>query len=275
MEVALAMHDVIIVGAGPAGLSAAISVRQRGKTVAVISNDSAKSALYKAREIGNYPGFPKISGQELLDKLAGHASEMGAGIKTGLVTTILPVGNAFNVGFGVEILESKSVILATGVAQTSLFPGEAELLGRGVSYCATCDGMLFRRKRVCVVCHAPEAEEEAEYLESIGCDVTRLTTKNIKVNGKQMVTSVTADGKEIECAGVFILRQTIAPYLMLANLETEDGHIRAAPSGNTNIPGAFAAGDCTGAPYQIAKAVGEGQVAAMAALDYIKKLTAH
>jgi len=263
------MYDVIIVGGGPAGLSAAISVRQRGKTVAVISNDSSKSGLYKAKEVGNYPGLPMISGLELLKKLTDHASGMGAELITGRVNTILPIGSSFSVGVGTEILTSRSVILATGITQTSLFPGEAELLGRGVSYCATCDGMLFRGKRVCIVCLTPEAWEEAGYLESIGCEVVRLETKNVKVNGEQFVTSVTADGEEIECAGVFIMRQTVAPYLMLANLEIEDGHIRASSTGETNIPGAFAAGDCVGAPYQIAKAVGQGQVAAMSALDTI------
>jgi len=267
------MYDVIIVGAGPAGLSAAISIRQRDKTVAVVSNDGTKSGLYRAKEIGNYPGLPKISGSELLQKLTEHAYDMGARLITGRVNTILPIGNTFSVGYGVEILQSMSIILATGITQTSLFPGEAELLGRGVSYCATCDGMLFRRKRVCIVCHAPEAEEEAEYLETIGCDVIRLSTKKIKVNGKEMVTSVTADGKEIECAGVFIMRQTIAPYLMLANLEIEGGHISAGPTGNTNVPGAVAAGDCVGIPYQIAKAIGQGQVAAMAAMEHDRQLT--
>ena len=263
------MFDAIIVGGGPAGLSAAISVRQRDKTAAVISNNSANSGLYKAHEIHNYPGIPTISGADLLQKLTSHALSAGAELITGRVSTILPTGNTFSVGFGMEVLTSKSIILAMGVTQTSLFKGEAELLGKGVSYCATCDGMLFRGKRVCVVCLAPEAGEEAEYLESIGCDVVRLETKNIVVNGEDYVTSVTADGETIECSGVFILRQTVSPGLMLANLETENGHIRAGGSGETNIPGVFASGDCVGAPYQIAKAVGQGQVAAMSALKYI------
>ena len=266
------MFDIIVVGGGPAGLSAAISVRQRDRTVAVISNDSAKSGLYRAKEIGNYPGFPMISGPELLGRLTDHASGMGAELITGRVNTILPIGSEFSVGFGVEILSSRSVILATGITQTSLFPGEAELLGRGVSYCATCDGMLFRGKRVCIVCLTPEAWEEARYLESIGCDVVTLETKKITVNGEQFVTSVTADGEEIECAGVFIMRHTVAPYHIIANLDVEDGHIYASSAGETNIPGVYAAGDCLGAPYQIAKAVGQGQVAAMSALEYVGKL---
>jgi len=262
------MFDIIIVGGGPAGLSAAITARQRDKSAAVISNDSTKSGLYRAKEIGNYPGFPQITGAELLQRLTDHASGVGATLITGRVNTILPIGDTFNVGYGTEILIAKSLVLATGVLQTSLFPGEAELLGKGVSYCATCDGMLFRGKRICVVCLTPDAEEEAEYLESIGCDVIRVRTKKVRINGENQVTSVSVNEEEIECAGVFILRQAVAPHLMLANLETEKGHIRAGYSGETNIPGVFAAGDCVGAPYQISKAVGQGQIAAMSAMEY-------
>ena len=266
------MQDIIIVGGGPAGLSAAITARQRGKSATVISNDASKSGLYKAREIGNYPGFPGISGPELLGKLAGHAAIAGATLITGKANAVLPAEGAFHVGYGTEILTSKSLILATGVAQTGLFPGEEELLGSGVSYCATCDGMLYRGKRVCVACLAPEADEEAEYLASIGCDVVKLKTKNLAIKGEGHVTSVVADGEEIECAGVFVLRQAVAPHLLVPGLETEGGHIKASASAATNIPGIFAAGDCTGAPYQVAKAVGEGLIAALSASEYAGSL---
>jgi len=263
------MQDTIIVGGGPAGLSAAITARQRGMSATVVSNDASKSGLYKAREIGNYPGLPGISGPELLDKLAGHAAIAGATLITGKVNAVLPAEGAFHVGFGAEILTSKSLILATGVAQTGLFPGEEELLGSGVSYCATCDGMLYRGKRVCVACLAPDADEEAEYLSSIGCDVVKLKTKNLVIRGEGRVTSVVADGDEIECDGVFVLRRAVAPHLLVPGLETENGHVKASASAATNVPGVFAAGDCVGAPYQVAKAVGEGLVAALSASEYI------
>ena len=266
------MLDIIIVGGGPAGLSAAITARQRDRKAAVISNDGTKSGLYKAQEINNYPGFPSISGPELFQKLTDHASEAGATLITGRVNTILPLGDIFSVGYGTDILEAKSLILATGVAQASHFPGEEELLGKGVSYCATCDGMLFRGKRICVACLSPEAEKEAEYLSAIGCEVIKLQTRKIRINGENRVASVTADGENIECAGVFILRQAIAPHLLLPGLQTEDGHISAGAMAGTNIPGVFAAGDCAGKPYQIAKAAGQGLVAALSASEYISTL---
>lgn len=263
------MHDIIVIGSGPAGLSAAITARMREKSVVVISNSSGESGLYKAAEIGNYPGLPAISGAELSKKMAAHAAGMGATLITGRVTTFLPMGKEISVGYGSEILTGKSLILATGIVQAAVFPGETALLGSGVSYCATCDGMLYRGKKVVVVCLSPDAEEEADFLTSIGCQVTKLKTKNIKVNGTERVTSVTADGEEIPCDGVFILRQTIAPASLIPGLETNKGHIKVDQSMKTNIPGVFAAGDCTGTPYQIAKATGEGQVAVLSAVEYL------
>ncbi|NLA87638.1 MAG: FAD-dependent oxidoreductase, partial [Clostridiales bacterium] len=200
-----------------------------------------------------------------------HAADMGAELITGRVTTVLPMGKEISVGYGTEILTGKRLILATGIVQASVFPGEAELLGSGVSYCATCDGMLFRGKKVVVVCLSPDAEEEADFLTSIGCQVIKVKTKKIKVNGEDRVTSVTADGEGIPCDGVFILRQTIAPASLIPGLETEKGHIKVDRSMKTNMPGVFAAGDCTGTPYQIAKAAGEGQVAVLSAVEYLTR----
>ena len=265
------MYDIIVIGGGPAGLSAAINGRQKGRSVAVVSNDSSQSGLYKALEVWNYPGFPKITGRALIKKLADHAVAAGAELITGRVSVVMPMGTEFSIGYGTEILSAKSLIIATGVAQTSLFPGEAEYLGRGVSYCTTCDGMLFRGKRVCAVCHAPEAEEEAAYLESIGCEVIRVKTKDIVIKGGDYITSITAAGEEIGCEGVFIMRHAVAPHLLVSGLEMDGRHIRTDLDCQTNISGVFAAGDCTGTPYQIAKAVGQGLVAALAASDFVIK----
>jgi len=267
--------DIIVVGGGPAGLSAVISARQRDSSVTVISNDRSKSGLYRARLIDNYPGLPGITGAELLDRLFTHASAAGANMITGQVSAILPSENTFHVGYGSEFLTSKSVILAIGIAQKSLFPGEEALLGYGVSYCATCDGMLYRGKRVCVVCLTSEADAEADYLASIGCDVIRIKSRKVEIIGEQKVTAVIADGEFITCDGVFILRDSVAPHLLLPGLETKNGLILADSSGKTNIPGVYAAGDCVSTPYQVAKAVGQGFVAALSASEYVKNMGIH
>ncbi|NLB29177.1 MAG: FAD-dependent oxidoreductase, partial [Clostridiales bacterium] len=200
------MRNIIIIGSGPAGLSAAITARSRGQTVCVISNDASGSGLYKAPAVDNYPGLPGISGAELSAKLRDHALETGAEIITGRVTSALKTKSGVSVAYGNDMLAGKALILAPGVIQTSVFPGEAELLGRGVSYCATCDGMLYRGKKVVVLSLSPEAPEEAEYLRSIGCDVEELTPKNVVINGADKRESITADGRDIACDAVFVLR---------------------------------------------------------------------
>ena len=205
------MRDIIIIGSGPAGLSAAITAISRGKSVSIVSNDASGSGLYKAPVIDNYPGFPGISGAALSKKLRDHAIEAGAEIITGRVTSALKSKSSISVAYGNDMVSGKVLILAPGVVQTAVFPGEPELLGRGVSYCATCDGMLYRGKKVVVLSLSPEAPSEAEYLRSIGCEVTELTTKNVTVNGTAKLESITADGEEILCDAVFILRRSISP----------------------------------------------------------------
>lgn len=263
------MYDIIIIGGGPAGLSAAITARTRGLTAAVITTDRAQSGLYKAPSIANYPGLPAISGSELLSKLTAHAAGMGAELLSGRVISVM-AGDTFFVSYGQEFAEGRALILSAGIVQTGAYEGEKELLGRGVSYCATCDGMLYRGKRVCAVCLAPDSEAEAEHLESIGCIVTRVKKGDIRINGSERVESVTVDGEDIPCEGVFILRRSIAPDTLIPGLELRDGHIAVDKDMATNIPGVFAAGDCIGRPYQIAKAVGEGQLAAFSAEEHIK-----
>ena len=262
------MHDIIIIGSGPAGLSAAIAARSRGKSVVIVSNNASGSGLYKAPAVDNYPGLPGISGAELSRKLLSHAVDMGAEIITGRVTSALKLNDSISVAYGNDMISGKALILTTGVVQTSVFPGEAELLGRGVSYCATCDGMLYRGRNVVVVSLSPEAAAEAEFLRSIGCGVTELTTKNVVINGTDKLESITADGSEIPCDAVFVLRPSISPSALLPGLEITNGHIVVSHGYKTTIDGVFAAGDCIGRPYQIAKAVGEGQMAAFSAIEY-------
>ena len=265
------MLDMVVIGGGPAGLSAAISARQRNNTVTVLSNDIASSGLYKASIVDNYPGYPGISGSMLLEKLVSHAKVVDVNMVTGRVQSALQAGNAIHISCENEVFSAKCLVLATGITQTSLFHGEEEFLGRGVSYCATCDGMLYRGKRVCAICLTQDGEDEADYLSSIGCDVVRINSHNVEITGDTRVASIIVDGEEIECSGVFIMRPAIAPHLLMRGLETHNGYIGANASGETNIAGVFAAGDCVGKPHQIAKAIGQGQVAALSASEFIMK----
>ena len=148
-------------------------------------------------------------------------------------------------------------------------------MGKGVSYCATCDGMLYRGRSVAVLGLGSEAEADAAFLEQIGCKVlyfTRAQAKNIEIQGIDNVTALVNDGTTYPVDGVFILRDTVAASALLPGLTIDGGHIEVGADMETNLPGVFAAGDCTGRPYQIARAVGQGNIAALAADRYIKEL---
>jgi len=264
------MYDCIIIGSGPAGLSAAITLRSRKNSVAVISNDRRASGLYKAARVDNYPGLPGVSGAHLSDVFYKHAVSAGAEIIDGRVTSCVRGKNGFAVSYGQNTAEAKSLILAVGALQTAALPGEAEFLGKGVSYCATCDGMLYRKRKVVIASYSAVFDEEIAYLREIGCDVVAVTeSKDVVIRGEIKVTSCEIAGAEYECDCVFILRKTVAPSAMLPKIETAGGYIKVDSAMKTNIDGVFAAGDCTGDPKQISKAVGDGQKAAFSAMTYI------
>jgi len=260
-------YDLLVVGGGPAGLTAAIQARARNKTVLVVSNEPTASPLCKAPQMDNYPGLPHITGLELVERMVRQAKELGAEFKIGRVLSLMPLGDTVMASIGSEVAEASAVVLATGVSRALPLKGEEELLGRGVSYCATCDGMFYRNRPIVVAGDAPDLEEETEWLRSIGCHVTSVRLPGLEILGQDKVTGVrTPKGEEIPCDGVFLLRSSIAPAQLAPGLELEDGYIRVDRRMATNLPGIYAAGDCTGLPLQLAKAVGEGQLAAHFAL---------
>ncbi|MDR2108438.1 MAG: FAD-dependent oxidoreductase [Coriobacteriales bacterium] len=293
------MYDIAIIGAGPAGLSAAITARARDKDVCVISNRPQESPLAKSRLVDNYPGLPGVSGLGLLERFVEHARNLGAIFRFARVVNLLPLGSSFSVTTSDDSVEARAVILALGAARASTaFPGEQEYLGRGVSYCATCDGMLYRDSTVSVVDLAPDAADEANFLHGLGATVHFLTAradpKTLSALDKGIVlhegkvVAVEGDGslvtglriarrlepklnkdELVPCRGVFILRPSIAPTALLPTLETRDNYIATNAGMGTSVPGVFAAGDCVGPPLQVAKAAGEGQRAAFAAVDYL------
>lgn len=280
------MVDILIVGAGPAGLSAAVNAVTRGKTVRIFSNK--ENYLSKAERVDNHLGFYNMSGKEMMNKFKEHAEAMNIKIEQGKVVNILPMGESFMVNINGEIEEAKKVILAMGISKVKELPGEGNLLGMGVSYCATCDGMLYRGKNAIVWDQSKEALEEANYLNSIGVNVTFVSknprslklNENIKyingtiteVMGNNKVEAVKVGEESIQADAVFMLRDAVAPTALLDGLETEGNFIAVNRNMETNIQGAYATGDITGKPLQLSKAVSEGLIAAQHAALQIDKI---
>ena len=277
------VYDMIVLGSGPAGLAAAVAARGRDKSVLVIGNPWQDSPLAKAERVDNYPGLPGRTGLELLEEFYRHAQALNVEFVVGKALSLL-AWNGFSLTVGSQVYQGRALILAPGVIRAAKYPGETEYLGRGVSYCATCDGMLYRNRPVTVVGLAPDSPQEANYLHSLGCQVVYISPRQpqgldegipyvkagkLAVRGERTVTGLEADGALLPCAGVFILRRAVAPTDLLPTLETEEGVIKVDRRMATNIPGVFAAGDCTGGPLQVSKAVGEGHVAALSACEYL------
>ena len=269
----LMQSRILILGGGPAGISAWLTCHARGLDARLITNPPEHSNLAKAEQVDNYPGFAGLGGKELLAAMYESAGKLGLAPVYGRATSVLPMGSSFMASVGPEVYSADALILATGIAPALTYPGESEFLGRGVSYCATCDGMLYRGRKVAVIGLAADAEEEAQFLRSIGCEAEyfdKSRAKRYEILGTDRVTALKADGVEYPAEGVFILRDSIRPASLLPGLETEGPHIRVDAAMKTSIPGVFAAGDCTGRPYQIARAAGQGNIAALSAADYVK-----
>ena len=277
------MFDLAIVGSGPAGCSAAMTARKRGLSAVVLG--SADGSLARTPSILNYPGFPEISGPELLRRMRSQAAGLGAEFRTGLVREILPMGESFALSLGGDFVEARRVVLCTGARQPRLLPGEQEFLGRGVSYCGTCDGMLYRGKRIAILAESEESVQEAAFLAGICAEVHWFGKKRdgldarvipheekaLEIRGTGKAERLLTSGGEMPFDGIFIFREMAAYSSMLPGLETEKGFIRTDRNMHTSVPGVYAAGDCTGQPLQAAKAVGEGCIAALEAAHSLEK----
>lgn len=280
------MIDIAIIGSGPAALSAAVNARQRNKSVCVFGRSLDSSLLFAAEKVDNYLGLPEMSGEEMLNEFYAHAVKQGVEFRECRITQILSMGDSFMVNADNEFIQAKTLILAIGLSKSKGIAGEMDYLGKGVSYCATCDGMLYRNKTVIVVGENEEGEAEANFLADVCASVTYIPLyqpvmnlkENVQVkegkpkavlgeNGK--VSSLEMDGETLSCDGIFFAKNSTPPESLLFGLQTDGKNIIVNRSMATNLPGVFAAGDCTGTPYQIAKAVGEGLVAALSAAAYI------
>ncbi|MEA4846626.1 MAG: FAD-dependent oxidoreductase [Clostridiaceae bacterium] len=282
------MMDVIVIGGGPAGLSAALNLKIRNKSFILLEGSEKVTGLMKAPQIDNYPGLKGISGTELVKGFREHAISLGVEIKKGKAYNILDMGGYFSINAGNEFYEAQSIIIATGHEKAKYLDGEKEYLGKGIGYCATCDGPLYRNKPIAIISENEEGEEEANFLSEICSEVFYLpayrTEPKLKDNIKLLrekvigiqgdgnrVDRLTTDKRELKVDAVFIIRNVIPVNQLIEGLELEEGSIKVDRDMASNVKGVFACGDCTGKPYQIAKAVGEGNVASLSAVRYLEK----
>lgn len=280
-------YDIAIIGAGPAGVSAAITAKVRSKSVLLIGSKALSEKIYKAHQINNYPGFPAVSGKKLAEAFQAHLQQMDMPVTEKRVSAIYAMGDYFAIQASEDIYEARTVILATGVVQGKTLPGEKELLGRGVSYCATCDSQFYRGKTVAVIGYGRDAETEAAFLAELAKNVLYFPmykdepqlTENVQIvrerplgiAGAQRVEKLQTDGNVYAIDGVFVLRDSIAPQDLIAGLQMDGAHAAVNLRMETNIPGCFACGDIAGMPYQYVKAAGQGNIAALSAVSYLAK----
>ena len=275
------MLDLLIIGSGPAAWSCALTARKRDLDCAVVVSGANAGWLARAERIDNYPGLPGVSGQELLRIFRQQAEDAGAAVIAGVARQVQPLGDTFMTLVGNDVMESRAVVLAMGAAKPRLLPGEEELLGQGVSWCGTCDGMFYRGKDVAVLSAWQGGVEEADFLSRLAAKVDyyrlaphdvpdRLTiipsTPKALARQEGRIAVTTAEGSRLY-DGVFVFRPAVAPDRLLPGLQTEGAFIAVNRRMQTSLPRVYAAGDCTGQPLQIAKAVGEGNIAAISAAE--------
>jgi len=278
--------EVFVIGAGPAGVSAALTLRMRDIDATILH--SGKTALHKAHRVDNYPGMPRMSGEEMERIFQQQCEEAGVKYRTGLARMIQKTRKGFMILVGEDIVNADAVLLCTGIGRVARIEGEEGLVGQGVSYCATCDGMLYRGRSVAVVAQDASFHEDTEFLMNI-CKVDYYqerrhdAPKGVHVcEGKPLRLSADDEGKihlftqssekTYDC--VFILRPAVALDQLLPGLKLSGSAIVVDERMRTSVEGVFAAGDVTGkepADYQIARAVGQGNTAALSIATYLSE----
>ncbi|MDI9480074.1 MAG: NAD(P)/FAD-dependent oxidoreductase [Syntrophomonadaceae bacterium] len=282
------IYDLVILGCGPAGLSAAINATIRNKEVVVMGTEICSPPLHKAQVVDNYLGLPAMKGKDLLDAFQEHAEKMGVKIMAQKAETITEMDGLYLILLGEDVITSRTIVIATGVPYKPTLPQEDFFLGKGLGYCATCDGPIYRGKDVLLIGHSDEAEHEANFMAeicnkvyyiplykkvgSLDSRVQILDSRPDSIIGTDFVEGLRLkDGREIAVEGLFVLGGETAPDRLIPGLKIEKNHIIVNRQQETNLPGVYAAGDCTGPPYQVAKSVGEGQVAGLNAAKYASK----
>ncbi len=299
------MYDIIIIGSGPAGLTAALYALRADKRVLVLEKENFGGQITFSPKVENYPAFMQISGNELAQKLMDQVMEHGADIELGEVTGIVCEPDRKKVLCTDEVYEARAVIIATGSRHRQLgLEGENELIGAGISYCAVCDGAFFNSQNVAIVGGGNTALQEAVLLSDICHEVTVIQNlpmltgegrliraieakPNVRVIYDSLVTglvgeeslralrvlnTVTDEEQELAVDGLFVAigqKPENEPFSSLVELDA-NGYVLAGEDCKTSAPGIFVAGDCrTKGVRQVTTAVADGATAALAACRYL------
>lgn len=282
------MVDCIVIGSGVAGISAALTLQANGKTFMLFGKSTLSEKIAKAEKIHNYPGLADTTGQAFAAALQEQLSRANITVTEEKVSGVYALKEKFGVATQEGgYYEGKTIVFAGGVENVKTIDGEREFLGRGVSYCATCDGFLYKDKTIAALCTSKGLEHEVEHLASFAKrvyliamykevsvqaeNVTVLRKMPIAITGEKRADTLVFADERLPIDGFFALRESFSPTVLLGNLQMRDGHIDVTRDMQTNIDGCFAAGDCTGRPYQYAKAVGEGNVAAHSVCRYLSE----
>ncbi|MFH0817444.1 MAG: FAD-dependent oxidoreductase [Candidatus Micrarchaeota archaeon] len=299
----MATYDVCIVGAGPAGMSAAVYARRKALSTIIFESNAIGGYLSLAPWVENYPGVEKVTGVELAERMRKQVEYFGLKVTPDAVVGITKAEGGFNVKTTHDELTAKTVILATGCDYAKLgIPGESEFLGKGVSYCATCDGPLFSGKKIAIVGGGNTALSAAIMMNDIASEVYIINGRNELrgdeilqkqlgkaklflgyspkriigdrfVRGVELENTHTKEKKTVEIDGLFVNIGATPSSDFAKSLGAQisaKGHIKADNHSKTNVPGLFAAGDVTGGIRQIIIAAAQGATAATAAHDFIK-----
>lgn len=300
------MLDLIIIGAGPAGLSAAIYAQRAALNACTLEREGAGGQIADAVDVENYPGFSQISGYDLAQAMHTHAQSLGAVFEAAEVSALMRRESHWDVRCADgKILSARAVIAATGTQRRKLqVPGEETYTGHGVSYCATCDGFFFKGKTVAVVGGGDTAVDDAIYLSGIAQHVYLIhrrdtlragrrrqellrTKQNITFLWKTVVTGICGDGQKVESIqvdtdgtsrelpvdGVFVAVGAVpdCEYLPSESIRDAGGYVQAGEDGITNLPGLFVAGDIrTKTLRQLVTAAADGACCVAAAEQYLQ-----
>lgn len=303
------IYDVIIIGAGPAGMTAAVYTSRANLSTLMIERGVPGGQMANTEEVENYPGYDHILGPDLSTKMFEHAKKFGAEYAYGDIKEIVDGKEYKTIKAGAKDFRARSIIITTGAEWKKLgVPGEKELTGRGVSYCAVCDGAFFKEKDLVVVGGGDSAVEEGTYLTRFAKNVTivhrrdelraqkilqdrafknekvdfiwnhtvkEINEKDGKVGSVTLVSTENGEEREFPADGVFIyvgMLPLSKPFLNLG-ITNDAGYIVTNEKMETNIPGIFAAGDVREKTLrQIVTATGDGSIAAQAAQHFVEEL---